>query len=270
MIASAVASSLLAGSLAFGTAAFGASGAGSPDRPPRTTLPGADTVLSQNKTLGDLSGVLRPVTDLVRAVGAAPNGALPATDLKQRATDIKGAIDTARNATKKPAVPAKSGKQPAKKKVSAKAKAKAKKTAKRSAHTRRGTHAGRVLITHRGAAAPGSARVTADLLGDALAALEKSIDGLSTAVQSGDQASIVKAMNQVLTDLVNVSTATLSEGGLPAASMPGLPKLPRSNGKSSRHAVPPAQRPGAPGRPPVAEVPPMPLPRPLPSGAEED
>ncbi|MGA4840789.1 hypothetical protein [Streptomyces sp. G45] len=40
-------------------------------------VPGADALLGQVKALGDLGGVLTPVTDLLNAALAADNGQLP-------------------------------------------------------------------------------------------------------------------------------------------------------------------------------------------------
>ncbi|NEA61421.1 hypothetical protein G3I56_02165 [Streptomyces sp. SID12488] len=84
-----------------------------------------------------------------------------------------------------------------------------------------------------------------DIKGDALAALQKSVDTLLTAVTSGDAANVVPAVTGVLTSLVGVVAATLLGGGLPAPDLAGLPPLPKLP-----VAVPPLPVP----------VPPLPLP----------
>ncbi|MEU1477041.1 hypothetical protein [Streptomyces sp. NPDC005760] len=70
-------------------------------------------------------------------------------------------------------------------------------------------------------AAPVSA--PADVIGDALAALQKAIDELVKAVTSGDAAQVTTAVTHSVTSLVNTVAATLLGGKLPAPSLPGLP-----------------------------------------------
>ncbi|MEU6356318.1 hypothetical protein ABZ896_44595 [Streptomyces sp. NPDC047072] len=70
------------------------------------------------------------------------------------------------------------------------------------------------------------AALPADLVADALAALQKAVETLLTAVTSGDPTKVVPAVTGVLTGLVNVLAATLLSGGLPAPSLAGLPPLP--------------------------------------------
>ncbi|MDW4909601.1 hypothetical protein RB628_30745, partial [Streptomyces sp. ADMS] len=66
-----------------------------------------------------------------------------------------------------------------------------------------------------------------DIEADALAALQKSVDTLLTAVTSGDVANVVPAVTGVLTSLVGFVAATLLGGGLPAPDLAGLPPLPK-------------------------------------------
>ncbi|MFI1482905.1 hypothetical protein [Streptomyces sp. NPDC020747] len=55
-------------------------------------VPGADALLAQVKSLGDVGGVLTPVTDLLNAVLKADNGQLPAADAAKLADAVKAAI----------------------------------------------------------------------------------------------------------------------------------------------------------------------------------
>ncbi|MFF4028739.1 hypothetical protein ACFYZ2_03050 [Streptomyces sviceus] len=66
----------------------------------------------------------------------------------------------------------------------------------------------------------------ADVIGDALAALQKAIDELIKAVTSGDAAQVTTAVTHSVTSLVNTVAATLLDGKLPAPSLPNLPSLP--------------------------------------------
>jgi len=66
----------------------------------------------------------------------------------------------------------------------------------------------------------------ADVIGDALAALQKAIDELIKAVTSGDAAQVDTAVTNSLASLVNTVAATLLGGKLPAPSLPGPPSLP--------------------------------------------
>ncbi|MGW0417333.1 hypothetical protein [Streptomyces sp. NPDC003015] len=156
-------------------------------------LPDADTLLAQVKSLGDLGGVLTPVTDLLNSVLKADNGQLSAAEANRLGTAVKDAI--AKATTTAPAHPADTLPAP----------------------TRSGVNA---------SVAP------ADVIGDALAALQKAIDELIKAVTSGDAAQVPPAVTGSVTSLVNTVAATLLGGKLPRPSLPGPPGLP-ANGLPS-------------------------------------
>ena len=59
-------------------------------------VPGADALLTQLKGLGDLGGVLKPVTDLLDAVLKADNGQLSAEQVATLGKAVQEAIDKAR------------------------------------------------------------------------------------------------------------------------------------------------------------------------------
>ncbi|MFD6824921.1 MULTISPECIES: hypothetical protein [unclassified Streptomyces] len=165
-------------------------------------VPGADALLAQTKTLGDISGVLAPVTALVDAALKADNGQLPAdqaTKLGQAAKDAIAKVAAAAPVAPPAAVPA----VPAVPPVALPAVPPVSKNAERP-----------------------RALAAADVKADALTALQTAVDSLVKAVTSGDAASVVPAATAVVTGLVNFVVATVLGGGLPAPNLPGLPALP--------------------------------------------
>ncbi|MEV8528328.1 hypothetical protein AB0451_29915 [Streptomyces sp. NPDC052000] len=160
-------------------------------------VPGADAVLAQVKTLGDLGGAITPVTDLLTAVLKADNGQLPAADLQSQVAKITTALDKLKSAV--PAAPA--------------------------------------LPTPPAPALPappypssGGSETSAaplDIRDDAVAALKKAIDTLVKDVTTLNVAGLVPHATAVVTGLVGVVVATVLGGGLPAPSLPGLPPLPK-------------------------------------------
>lgn len=186
-----IASTALCAALLVGMTGPAAVAADPARKPARTAsgapVPDADALLAQVKSLGDLGGVLTPVTDLLNSVLKADNGQLSATEATKLGTAVKDAI--AEVTTTTPALPA----------------------ATLPAPTRSGAPAG---------AAP------ADVIGDALAALQKAIDELIKAVTSGDAAQVAPAVTGSVTSLVNTVAATLLGGKLPRPSLPGPPGLP--------------------------------------------
>lgn len=175
----------------------------------RAPLPDADALLAQVKSLGDLGGVLTPVTDLLNAVLKADNGRLSAADAAALGTAVKDAIaevtetapvspGTGTSASTAPTAPAPS--------------------------TLPATPAVPATPATPATTLPAFTRkAPADVIGDALAALQKAIDELIKAVTSGDAAQVTPAVTNTVTSLVNFVAATLLGGKLPAPSLPGLP-----------------------------------------------
>ncbi|MFE9985545.1 hypothetical protein ACFYRK_01625 [Streptomyces sp. NPDC005381] len=162
-------------------------------------VPGADALLAQTKTLGDISGVLAPVTALVDAALKADDGQIPAdqaTKLGQAAKDAIAKVTAAAPVAPPAAVPAVPP-------VALPAVPPLSKNAERP-----------------------RALAAADVKADALTALQTAVDSLVKAVTSGDAASVVPAATAVVTGLVNFVVATVLGGGLPAPNLPGLPALP--------------------------------------------
>ncbi|MEU0779945.1 hypothetical protein ABZ341_00005 [Streptomyces sp. NPDC006173] len=162
-------------------------------------VPGADALLAQTKTLGDIGGVLAPVTALVDAALKADDGQIPADQaatLGQAAKDAIAKVTAAAPVAPPAAVPAVPP-------VALPAVPPLSKSAERP----------RVLAA-------------ADVKADALTALQTAVDSLVKAVTSGDAGSVVPAATAVVTGLVNFVVATVLGGGLPAPNLPGLPALP--------------------------------------------
>jgi hypothetical protein len=167
-------------------------------------VPGADALLAQVKSLGDLGSVLTPVSALLNAVLKADNGQLSADEAQKLIAAVKDAItkvtapaSTLPGAATAPVAPPNST-------VAS--------PVKLPSLSQQGAH--------RKTPAP------KDLKADALAGLQKALDTLLAAVTSGDVSKVVPAVTGVLTSVVNFLAATLLNSGLPAPNLPGLPALP--------------------------------------------
>ena len=255
----------------------------------KAPVPGADALLAQVKSLGDVGGVLTPVTDLLNAVLKADNGQLPAADAAKLADAVKAAIAKAsaaapaagaltppvkaqreQAAPTAPAVPTAPANPTAPAKPAAPtAPAVPSVPAKPAVPAMPDDVTSPVVpstpatpTTPAKPAAPATpvtpvtpvappaalpevpklpmapalpqpknaeravAEVPLDLKADALKALQTAVDSLVKAATSGDVAGVAAAALAVVTGLVNVVVATVLGGGLPAANLPGLPKLP--------------------------------------------
>jgi hypothetical protein len=71
-----------------------------------------------------------------------------------------------------------------------------------------------------------SVKAPADLLDDALDALEKAIDDLITAVTSGEATQVESTLPAVISGLVDAVAATMVDTELPAPDLAGLSTLP--------------------------------------------
>ncbi|RRR75731.1 hypothetical protein [Streptomyces sp. RP5T] len=183
----------------------------------RAPLPDADTLLAQVKRLGDLGGVLTPVTGLLNAVLKADDGRLPAADAAEFATAVKDAIAKATTTAPVTSTTPATSTTPSPSTLPATPalpSAPAPPTASATTLPAPMRHGD---VTQ---AAP------ADVIGDALAALQKAVDELIKAVTSGDAAQVTPAVNRTVTSLVNTVAATLLAGKLPAPSLPGPPRPP--------------------------------------------
>ncbi|MBV1939580.1 hypothetical protein KUF83_23895 [Streptomyces sp. BV286] len=198
-------------------------------------VPGADALLAQVKSLGDVGGVLKPVTDLLDAVLKADNGQLPAADAAKLADAVKDAIAkvTAAAPAAPVAPPVKTPAEPAVPSAPAVPNA----PALPNAPAVPALPVAPPAVLPALPAAPGlpmpeaadrvAAQVPLDLKADALKALQGAVDSLVKAATSGDVAAVGAAATAVVTGLVNFVAAVVLGGGLPAPSLPGLPALPK-------------------------------------------
>ncbi|WP_053851139.1 hypothetical protein [Streptomyces sp. NRRL B-24085] len=177
----------------------------------RAPLPDADALLAQVKGLSDLGGVITPVTDLLNTVLKADDGRLPAAQASELGAAVKDAI--ARAAATAPASPSTGTSASTATTLPAAPTAPALPATAAPATT--------LPAPTRNGGATGAA--PADVIGDALAALQKAIDELIKAVTSGDAAQVAAAVTDSVTSLVNTVAATLVGGRLPAPSLPTPP-----------------------------------------------
>ncbi|MFF5359435.1 hypothetical protein ACFY4I_08505 [Streptomyces scabiei] len=243
-------------------------------------VPGADALQAQLKGLGDLGGVLKPVTDLLDAVLKADDGRLSADRAAELGKAVRDAIDKARAsapATPPAAVPpvvppvvlpvappvvppVAPPVDPAAPAVPPTADAPAVPSAPSLPSVPAAPAAPLVP------AAPPAAQsavtlpafdlgpvrsvgtVAADPVSDALTALQTAVDGLLEAATSGDLAQVLPAVNGVVAGLVQFVGATLLGSGLPAplAVPPVVPSadLPVTPATDTLPVQPPAAAPG--------------------------
>ncbi|MFF1378386.1 hypothetical protein [Streptomyces sp. NPDC058308] len=203
-----IATTVLCATLLLGTAgpAFASHGAASRDDLRTASGAPADpaALLGQVQQLSGLGAVITPVTDLLTAVLKAKDNKLSPEDVKKHADAIKKALDAA-------------AKPPAKAPLS---------TAADPAALPQLPATQLPAAQLPAAGAQRDAKAVLDPKADAVAALQKAVDGLLKAVTSGDPKAVLAQVPTVLTGLVNFAVATLRGGGLPAPSLPGPPKLP--------------------------------------------
>ncbi|WP_405798303.1 hypothetical protein [Streptomyces sp. NBC_01506] len=187
----------------------------------RAPIADAATVKQQAESLSSLSGAIAPVTDLLDAVLAADNGQLSAADVQKHRAAVQKGLDAVKNAA--PAAPAKPG-----------------------------NNAGNADAVNpvNAVGADGKASAPADLTAQAVASVQRSTDALLKAATGKDARAVVTQSQAVVTSLVNLTTALVMNGGLPAPNLPGLPELPKLPG-----AEVPAPAPELPGVPSTPKLP---------------
>ncbi|MFG2192727.1 hypothetical protein [Streptomyces sp. NPDC048639] len=177
-------------------------------------LPGADNLLGQAKLLGDMGSITRPVNDLVQAVLQAPEGKLPVAEATSRVEEIKQALASVTQTPAQPSTQPAPGQDPA----------------VLPAYDLPGPAA-----RAKRAGDPGQ-----DLKAKAVADLQSRLDTLLQALSAGDPNTIAPAVQNLLTGTVNVVTSVMVGGGLPAANLDGLPRLPQLPGVPQLPASPDA------------------------------
>ncbi|MGW7243578.1 hypothetical protein [Streptomyces sp. NPDC054804] len=187
-------------------------------------VPGADALLAQVKSLGNLGTVLKPVTDLLNTVLAADNGQLTPDQATQLGDAVKAAIAqvTAAAPAPAPTVPA----TPALPSAPALPSVPAVPSAASAVSSAPAVPAAFPVPAAAQAKGLGGAPAAKDLAGDALTALQTAVDNLLKAATSGDVSQVLPAATAVVTGLVNLLAAILLGSGLPAPNLPGLPSLP--------------------------------------------
>ncbi|MFE3169346.1 hypothetical protein [Streptomyces sp. NPDC059224] len=185
-------------------------------------VPGADALLAQVESLGNLGTVLKPVTDLLDTVLAADDGQLTPDQATQLGDAVKAAIAqvTAAAPAPAPAVPA----TPALPSVPALPSAAQSTPAVPAAFPAPAAAQAKGL---------GDTPGVKDLAGDALTALQTAVDKLLKAATSGDAGQVVPTATAVVTGLVDLLVAILLGGGLP-----DLPSLPAAPGPPSTPSLP--------------------------------
>ncbi|MFE7762287.1 hypothetical protein [Streptomyces sp. NPDC057438] len=193
-------------------------------------VPGADALQAQLKGLGDLGGVLKPVTDLLDAVLKADDGRLSADRAAELGKAARDAIDKARASAPatQPVVPP--ALPPVALPVDPAPPAATTPTVPAAPAVPVVPAAPAVPVVPAAPSAPQSAvtlpafdrvparlgRVAADPVTDALAALRTAVDSLLEAATSGDLAQVLPAVNGVVAGLVQLIGAILLGSGLPA------------------------------------------------------
>ncbi|WP_381797437.1 hypothetical protein [Streptomyces niveus] len=167
----------------------------------RAPIADAAAIKQQAEALSSLSGAITPVTDLLADVLAADNGQLAAADIQKHQAAIKKGLDAVKNAA--PAAPAK----PADNDGNADA-----------------------MNPVNAVGADGKAPAAADMTARAVDSVQRSTDALLKAAATKDSKAVATQSQAVVTSLVNLTTALVMNGAMPAPNLPGLPELPKLPG----------------------------------------
>nr|WSZ17069.1 hypothetical protein OH837_29050 [Streptomyces canus] len=180
-------------------------------------VPHADALRPQVEALAELGGVLTPVADLLNTVLKADNGQISAEQAAKLGDAVKDATA----------------------KITEEASAAAVTPPATGMTTTPSTPAGSTttptpsllltLIQNGDDAGARSVKAPADLLDDAIDALEKAIDDLLTAVTSGEPTQVESTLPAVISGLVDAVAATMLDTELPAPDLAGLSSLPSSS-----------------------------------------
>ncbi|CAM5589112.1 hypothetical protein [Streptomyces canus] len=188
-------------------------------------VPHADALRPQVEALAELGGVLTPVTDLLNTVLKADNGQISAEQAAELGDAVKDAIAKITEETSAAAVtlPA-TGTTTTPSTTTGS-------TTTGSTTTGSTTTTPSLLLTliQNGDVGARSAKAPADLLDDAIDALEKAIDDLLTAVTSGEATQVESTLPAVISGLVDAVAATMLDTELPAPDLAGLSLLPSSS-----------------------------------------
>ncbi|MEH0633782.1 MULTISPECIES: hypothetical protein [Streptomyces] len=205
-------------------------------------VPGADALQDQLKGLGDLGGVLKPVTDLLDAVLEADNGQLSADRAAELGKAVRNAINRAKAGAPvtspavppvaQPVVPPAPAVPPAATtptapsvppattptvpSVPAAPSLPSVPTAPAAPVVPAAPQQAVTLPAFDRALVSPAGSVAANPVTDALTALQKAVDTLLKAVTSGDLGQVLPAVNSVVAGLVQLIGSILLGSGLPA------------------------------------------------------
>ncbi|WP_370414612.1 hypothetical protein [Streptomyces fradiae] len=201
----------------------------------RAPLPDSAALLAQAKALGELGSVSTPVTELITATLKADDGQLPAADAEAFKEKITTALEAAKETA--PVTPPETPVTPPAAETP---------VTPPAAETPVTPPAAETPVTPPAVETPATSPVTsavttpvtsvvptgvraaapADIVGDALATVQKAVADLLAAVTSGNATGVVPQVTATLTSLVNLAVATVLGSGLPAPNLAGLPTLP--------------------------------------------
>jgi hypothetical protein len=187
-------------------------------------VPHADALRPQVQALAQLGGVLTPVTDLLNTVLKADNGQISVEQAAKLGDAVKDATAKITEATSAAAVTL-----PATGTTTAPSTTTGSTTTPSMTTGSTTTPIPSLLLTLIQNGDDGRARsvkAPADLLDDAIDALEKAIDDLITAVTSGEATQVESTLPAVISGLVDAVAATMVDTELPAPDLAGLSTLP--------------------------------------------
>ncbi|WP_069764254.1 hypothetical protein [Streptomyces sp. LUP47B] len=190
-------------------------------------VPHADALRPQVEALAELGGVLTPVTDLLNTVLKADNGQISVEQAAKLGDAVKDATAKITEEASAAAVtPPATGMTTTPSTTTG--------TTATSSTTTDGTTVPTpslllTLIQNAGDSGARSVKAPADLLDDAIEALEKAIDALITAVTSGESTQVESTLPAVINGLVDAVAATMLDTELPAPDLAGLSSLPSSS-----------------------------------------
>ncbi|MFG2470872.1 hypothetical protein ACGFXB_36205 [Streptomyces canus] len=178
-------------------------------------VPHADALRPQVEALAELGGVLTPVTDLLNTVLKADNGQISAEQAAELGDAVKDATAKITEVTSAAAVTLP---------------ATGTTTTPSTTTPSTTTQIPSLLLTliQNSDVGTRSVKAPADLLDDAIDALEKAIDDLLTAVTSGEATQVESTLPAVISGLVDAVAATMLDTELPAPDLAGLSSLPSS------------------------------------------
>ncbi|MFL6000716.1 MAG: hypothetical protein ACJ736_41620 [Streptomyces sp.] len=201
-------------------------------------VPHADALRPQVEALAELGGVLTPVTDLLNTVLKADNGQISVEQATKLGDAVKEATAKITEEASAAAVTPPATGNTATTPSTTTGSATIGSTTTPSTPTGSATIGSTTtptpsllltLMQNGDDAGARSVKAPADLLDDAIDALEKAIDDLIEAVTSGEASQVESTLPAVISGLVDAVAATMLDTELPAPDLAGLSTLPSSS-----------------------------------------